>query len=87
MLYRFANHARPATFCHCTTVYGLFAQSIRRESAELVPANPHAAVARRCEAVLVENEIDSLESLHDLTKQDMLDIGLKVGTVVKLQRK
>ena len=41
----------------------------------------------RCEAVLVENEIDSLELLHDLTKQDMLDIGLKVGTVIKLQRK
>ena len=44
-------------------------------------------VRDKCEAVLADNEIDSLEALRDLTKQDMLGIGLKIGTVVKLQRK
>ena len=43
-------------------------------------------VRNKCEATLVANEIDSLEALRELTKQDMLDIGLKIGTVVKLQK-
>jgi len=43
-------------------------------------------VRDKCEATLADNEIDSLEALRELTKQDMLDIGLKIGTVVKLQK-
>ena len=34
--------------------------------------------------ILAENDIDQLETLQSLGKQDLLDIGLKLGTVAKL---
>ena len=38
-----------------------------------------------CKAMLAEHEVDSLESLRELTEQDMLGMGLEADAIAKLQ--
>ena len=35
---------------------------------------------------LVSNEIDDLETLHSLSKDDLLGLGMKLGTVMKIMK-
>jgi len=55
--------------------------------AELLSFLDERGLLDTCKAVLEEHEVDSLESLRELTEQDMLGMGLQADTIAKLQHR
>ena len=43
-----------------------------------------AGIATGAIETLLQNEVDEMEALHHMEKSDLLHLGLKMGTVVKL---